>query len=444
MKSELMRVLLSGMASWLLVTGADAFGDPESLLRQGKAAELMGRSIEARKAWRDFLIAEAQGDRAEQVRNRLLVLESKDLGKDCRAYPVWSPDGRMIMCGYGTMSMVDVATGDGFPLEAPRGPMYFHDWAADGVTIACRQKLDDGRPAVFLYERQPDEALYPAGDGESVCQGIGGRFDWTGKQLLVSHAARMVEGKLKQYEIGLYDLASGTLVRVPWRNAQRPGRSHASWAGPDRYVFHAYGGAAMGDRAIFAATLKGDGVIQITENGAENRTPAVAPDGLRVAYGCAREGGPETLYLARTDGAMKPIEIGPGMQPCWSPDGSWLAYETGKGIRLLRFGGVSACPVAALGAAKGEALTITLLNDSQVPQTVRLSCQIYDERSVRLADWSWDEDAVTLPPGESLANDYPLPEEIRGRANLARFRVQPVTGAAEVLLVDLGPKGAGQ
>ena len=421
------------------------FAGPDELLKQATAAELAGKATEARQLWGDFLAAEGEGERADRVRNRLVVLETKELGMSCRGYPVWSPDGRLIMYGYGGLAIMDLATDEVVSMEAPTGPMYYHDWSSDGITIACRQKLDSGRDAVFLYERQPDEALFPTGDGVPICQGVAARFDWSGKQLLISQAGKEVKGKLVQFGIARYELATQKLFPVPWKHAKRAGRNHASWAGDERYVFHAYGRAAMADRAVFVARISdGGGAVQITDNGASNYTPVIASDGCRLACSRAKKGEPETLLLALTDGSLKPIEIGPGNQPCWSPDGSRLAYNTPKGVKILRLGGVCSRLVDAVGVRKGDAVSLTLVNDGEAAQMAWLSCQIYDERSVRVADWSWQDEPLTVPAKESLTSDYPIPKEILARAAVARFRIQPAVGPAEIIIVPLEPAAKGQ
>ena len=414
--------------------------NPQQLFQKAKAADLAGKAVEARQLWRSFLAAEAEGPRADRVRHRLVVLETKDMSRDCRHYPVWSPDGQWLMHGYGGLAIVDIATGEGVSMESPTEGMYNHDWGPDGVTISCRQKLDNGRHSVFLYERQPDEALYPAGDGGAICEGIGGKFDSTGENLLISAAAKQFGARRVAVGIARYELASKRLLPLRWKHAERPARNQASWAGKDTYVFHAFGPTTKNDRAVFVARMSdGGGIKQLTDNGADNRTPAVAPDGRRIAYSRFKQGEPEVVCIALTNGSLKPIVLGPGRQPCWSPDGSWLAYDSPQGIKLLRFGGVSACLFVATGQWQGDTVTLTITSDAKVHQTLRVSCQVYDERSVRLADWSWQDDPLSVPPEEYLSSDYSIPPELLETAASLRFRIEPDSGPATVILVKAKP-----
>jgi hypothetical protein len=420
--------------------------DPNALFQQAKAAELAGKADDARKLWRDFLAEEPNGQRADKVRNRMVVLEAKDLGKNFRHYPVWSPDGHWLMYGYGGISLVNVKTGEGISMESPTGSMYNHDWSSDGITVACRQKLDNGRPGIFLYERQPDEALFPTGDGQPICEGSMVKFDASGKLLLISAAAKELNGRRVSMGIAIHDPAAGSLRSIFWdQKSTRPARNQAAWMGADSYVFHAYGPAAMADRMIVAAPIqKGGSVVEITSDGADYRTPTVAPDGRRLAFSRREQRGPETLLLATTDGALKPVALGPGREPGWSPDGARLAYDSPQGIRLLRFGGLAASPCHVSGAVKGNAVAITITNDGDAPRTLVPSCQIYDNRSVRLADWSWPDDPVVVAAGQTLSSDYPIPPEIMAAGVTMRFRVQSADAPPEVVLIPLKPAAQGQ
>jgi len=438
------RIALGTTACLAIAMALPLAANPQQLFQQAKAAELAGKAVAARQLWQDFLEAEAQGARADRVRHRLVVLEARELGKTCRHYPVWSPSGGMLMYGYGGLAIVDIATGDGVSMESPTGPMYNHDWGPDGVTISCRQTLENGRAGVFLYERQPDEALFPGGDGLLICEGIGGKFDWTGEQLLISAAAKQFGARRVSLGIVRYEFATQKLLPVGWKNAQRPARNQASWAGRDAYVCHAYGPAAMSDRAVFVAKTNGTGAKQLTDDGADNRTPVVAPDGRRLAYSRFKKGEQETVRVALTDGSLKPIVLGPGRQPSWSPDGAWLAYDSPQGIKLLRLGGVSACLFVATGQRQGDAVSLTITSDAKVPQILRVSCQVYDERSVRLADWSWEDDPVTVPPEESVSTEYPVPPGLLEKAEILRFRIAPASGPAAVILVPLRAVAEGQ
>lgn len=428
---------------WLCLLGGLAVrlvADPAGSLQQASAAEIAGQVAEARRLWQEFLAAQPEAEQAEMVRHQFLPLETKDLGKNFRHYPVWSPDGHLLMYGYGALAIVDVATGQNISLEVPTGPVYNHDWSPDGVTVSGRQPDAAGRQSIFLFERQPDEALFPFGEGLPLCEGASAQFDANGKRLMISAAAKDHQGRRVSLGIIIFDLTTQQLRSIPWKHQERPARNQASWMGSDGYVFHAYGPDAMADRSIVAAGFaEGGNTVQITNDGADYRTPVVAPDGLRLAYSQRQEGKPETLFLALTDGSAPPVSLGVGREPCWSPDGNWLAYDAPHGIKLLRLGGLAVSSLVATGSRKGEAITLSVTNAGEAPQEFRVSCQLYDARSVRIADWSWADAPQTVPASESLAMDYPIPAELQDSAVRARFRLTSAAGPVVVVLVNLRP-----
>jgi Tol biopolymer transport system component len=58
-----------------------------------------------------------------------------------------------------------------------------------------------------------------------------------------------------------------------------------------------------------------------------------SPDGTRLAFASARDGDYD-LYVIDADGSDEHVIVdAPGYQmyPAWSPDGQWIAYETGPG-----------------------------------------------------------------------------------------------------------------
>jgi Tol biopolymer transport system component len=98
----------------------------------------------------------------------------------------------------------------------------------------------------------------------------------------------------------------------------------------------AQGLAAAHERGIVHRDLKPENVFvtrdgQMTEiwkgaDGALTETPAVSPDGARVAI-VLRRSGKRQLHVLSSDGAeLQPIAEGIDVQgtSCWSPDGRWI------------------------------------------------------------------------------------------------------------------------
>lgn len=170
-----------------------------------------------------------------------------------------------------------------------------------------------------------------------------------------------------------------------------------------------------------------------------NQDPTVAPDGLRVAFWSQKQGEPNTVWLALTDTSIAPIRLGPGRQPMWSPDGRKLAYSGPQGLTIVSFGGLDVAPVHVQAAANAQGVNLTVYNNSDQPRNVRLQCELFDKRSVRLVDWDWSDEPWTVPANESLSSDIPLPEEMRETAATAKFTGRCDDAPRAVCILDLHP-----
>ena len=83
---------------------------------------------------------------------------------------------------------------------------------------------------------------------------------------------------------------------------------------------------------------------RVTRQTGQVATPAVSPDGLKVAY-ISDHGGHANIWIAPLDGRSSPQQLtrddDPDVSigvPAWSPDGQWIAYLSSKGNGGLKFG----------------------------------------------------------------------------------------------------------
>ena len=89
--------------------------------------------------------------------------------------------------------------------------------------------------------------------------------------------------------------------------------------------------AGIANGEIYATSVRGDGLTQLTDDPADDSWPAFSPDGSRIAFMSTRS-GLRQLWVMNADG-INPIQlttdpIAKGQLPRWSPDGTRIAYST--------------------------------------------------------------------------------------------------------------------
>ncbi len=79
---------------------------------------------------------------------------------------------------------------------------------------------------------------------------------------------------------------------------------------------------------IWRLNADGTGPMQLTQDKRENGSPAVSPDGSRIAYYSKQADGSYQIFIANADGsgARKLTASGNNFSPVFSQDGNWLAY----------------------------------------------------------------------------------------------------------------------
>ena len=409
------------------------------LFEEAKRLEREGTHAQAQGLWRQFLAAEPDSPRALAARNGCVVVAERHLDKSCRHYPVWSPDARRLLFGYGKLCVLELSTGKRSNVEIASGPLFSHDWSPDGFTVVGRQTLASGRPAAFLFERDTGEALLEL-DPEPICEAVIGKFSPDGRRLLLSAAARMFGERRVSLGLAVCDMETRKIASIPWRHPTRKARSHACW-GPDgdTIVFHAYSGASRGDRALFVTRLSAPGdPVELTKDGANNEHPTVSPDGRMVAYTRAQKGKPTIVCLARLDGSGEPMELAPGLQPAWSPDGRRLAYSTATGIVICELGGVDACPVQLDATRADKTLKVSLRVGAADPAlVVTVDCAFYDADSIYVGAGEPAEQPLTLKPDELVSVDIPIPADAATAGQTVRIELVAADNSRLVRLFPL-------
>lgn len=91
---------------------------------------------------------------------------------------------------------------------------------------------------------------------------------------------------------------------------------------------------------IWVQQVAGGAPMRLTTNPADDHQPAFSPDGSRIAFRSERDSG--GIYVISTLGGEERLIARNGAGPSFSPDGNWIAYHVGGGLRTSRIYTVSA------------------------------------------------------------------------------------------------------
>lgn len=189
--------------------------------------------------------------------------------------PDWSPDGKKIaLVGWGDVQIYTIKiNGDSLTQLTFGGRNFFPDWSPYGGKIA--------------YGRSTDE---PDTSADSSSSGI-----W------IMNA----DGTSKKYVVGGAD--------PDWSpNGSQLAYIAYSRAGPQ----------------IFVSDTSGTNRTQLTFlEDYDNRCPVFSPDGQKIAFSGQAPGTLPQIYIMNSDGSsLEQLTIEGGIDPCWSPDGSKIAF----------------------------------------------------------------------------------------------------------------------
>src|ERR687883_930796 len=124
-------------------------------------------------------------------------------------------------------------------------------------------------------------------------------------------------------------------VRVTMTPKATPFRASRSRPQQDQPAVNALGTAQIafasdrdGNFEIYLMDADGGGLTRLTENNAEDLSPAWSPNGSRIAFVSNRDGNNE-IYVMNADGTAQTRltnNAAHDVGPAWSPDGTKIAF----------------------------------------------------------------------------------------------------------------------
>lgn len=217
------------------------------------------------------------------------------------------------------------------------GSAYAPRWSPDLQSIAYfYQGTRTGRVDLWVVENAegaPTRAL-TAGDPREM-----GEVSWSpDSRYLVFHAvlADGVDQDIVRLEVETGEYVNLTADSPAWDRDPRwsPG---GEWIA---FVSDRVEGTGSGQESIWRMAPDGTSLTQVTGSAWEDIRPAWSPGGDEIAFYRWSfpeliKGGPSGLWIVRADGSGErlviELDVSPaGFEaPVWSPDGRWIAYQTG-------------------------------------------------------------------------------------------------------------------
>lgn len=151
---------------------------------------------------------------------------------------------------------------------------------------------------------------------------------------------------------------------APWKLAQLTsdvGVSDSPAISPDgKFVAYSSDRLQPGARDLFVKQISGGEPIRLTFDGAGNTTPDFSPDGSRIIFRSARDGG--GIYEIPALGGEQRLLVRGGLNPRYSPDGSQVAYWAGAPNVAVAIPGSGAVWVMPADGGRPRQLAASLTN----------------------------------------------------------------------------------
>lgn len=256
-------------------------------------------------------------------------------------FPRWSPDGsRMLYYHYGVVSVdgdlpiIDpqerglwmVRDDGGNPRQLLRGSSIYADWNGTSDSLVYEYGGQIYRAALI------DSTL----DSLSIVQltDAGSNYfpAWSSDSRWIAYDSDV--GSTGPFEIWIMR-ADGSEKRRIDRTGMGEWRM-PSWS-PANAICHIRYPSGTYFSEIFTMSDDGSTPLRITTNDREEGLPRYSPDGSKLAFHSTSDGD-FAVWIVNANGTNS-SRLTSGWEPCWSPDGEWIAFARASGIWKIRSDG---------------------------------------------------------------------------------------------------------
>jgi serine/threonine protein kinase/Tol biopolymer transport system component len=328
----------------------------------------------------DLIVAQTNGT-SERILARRTRADADTFMSDMkRASPVWSPDGKVLVCPTLKLSphqemnleVIDVETGAGRRLNAES----WYDvsrvaWLADGSGLVVSAAAAPGAPW------QLHLLAYPSGEVRKITNDPHNYTLISGARDSSLFLTLNIEDDSSIWQVSATGRAQPDVMGV----TQRKGVSEILWDRTGKFLYT----VSDGTHTNLWVQEPGASLRQLTFE-ADNFKPALSGDGRHVVFVSTRAGA-MNIWRMNADG-MQPKQLTSGAYedvPSVTPDGRWVIYRTGNSIKKVSIDGGAAiklfdksalCPVLS---PDGRLLAF-FTNDQAESQTWHI--EVYDLSSL--------------------------------------------------------------
>jgi len=257
---------------------------------------------------------------------RLSTLKSPHFAFALGPAPSWSPDGKIITLAvavadqqgqYQEVYQIDTLNGETKPVTNRKWRrVYRMSWLRDGSGLMMSATDSDTTlPQVW-------EVAYPSGEPRRITNDLN---EYIGLTLTSDSQTAAVVQTDRQSNIWISTTVDGrNAAQVTSNNYD--GLNGLTWT-PDGRLLYSSARNAAND--IWIADAQGKQKLQLTENAANNTSPAISPDGRTIVFVSTRD-GKQHLWRMDADGSHVQRLTGgeQDLNPVFTPDGQWIVYRS--------------------------------------------------------------------------------------------------------------------